>query len=204
PYSPYRIESDRLTARCWSPEDAEAFRALLDRNNDHLRPFIPWMADEPRSLEQTRERLRKDSLRFTDNDDYRYALLDRGGILIGEMILSTRSGGNSREVGYLLDKETIGRGLATEAAAMLIKAAFVHCKVDHVDLHCSPRNTASIRIAEKLGFKLLKIEEKSMTDSEGLVDDSMHWRLGSGDFPGSLAAGIDIRAFDGHGNQLQD
>ena len=204
PFSPQRIATDRLLARCWSPDDAEDFRALLDRNNEHLRPFIPWMAAEPRSLEDTRERLSKDHLRFENNEDYRYALLDSADRLIGELILSTRGGGNAREVGYLLDKDTVGQGLATEAAAMLVKTAFLHCKVEHVDLHCSPRNTASVRIAEKLGFRLLALHEKAQQDSEGLLDDSMHWQLDAAAFPSSLAAGLDIRAWDRHGKLLQE
>src|SRR5688500_16306055 len=96
--SAYEMSSPRLLARCWTADDAEAFRALVDRNDQHLRPFIGWMRAEPMPLDATRQRLLRYRERFLADEDFRYALRDLGGRLIGELILSTRSGGNTREV----------------------------------------------------------------------------------------------------------
>ncbi|MEE8463171.1 MAG: N-acetyltransferase, partial [Gammaproteobacteria bacterium] len=49
----YRIETDQLLIRCWSPADAPVLRAALDESDQHLRPWIPWMKDEPKSLDET-------------------------------------------------------------------------------------------------------------------------------------------------------
>ena len=54
----YRIETDRLLIRCWSPADAPVLRAALDESDQHLRPWIPWMKDEPKSLDETAAGLR--------------------------------------------------------------------------------------------------------------------------------------------------
>ena len=46
----YRVHTDRLVLRCWSPEDAPALRRALDACDAHLRPMIPFMKDEPQIL----------------------------------------------------------------------------------------------------------------------------------------------------------
>jgi RimJ/RimL family protein N-acetyltransferase len=54
----YRVETDRLVLRCWTPGDAPRLRAALDACDAYLRPWIPFMKDEPRTLKQTAEWLR--------------------------------------------------------------------------------------------------------------------------------------------------
>lgn len=54
----YRIETDRLLIRCWSPADAPVLRAAIDESDQHLRPWIPWMKDEPKTLDETASGLR--------------------------------------------------------------------------------------------------------------------------------------------------
>ena len=54
----YRVQTERLVLRCWSPQDAPVLRAALDACDKHLRPMIPFMKDEPRSLQQTAQWLR--------------------------------------------------------------------------------------------------------------------------------------------------
>lgn len=204
--SPFRIESERLVARCWNAGDAEAFRALLDRNNEHLRPFIPWMSKEPQTLEQTCDRITADEQRFLAGEDFRYALFDRSSdreaTLIGELILSIRNGNDSREIGYLIDKSMTGQGLAFEAACLLTKTAFMYCNTRVVELYCSPDNQGSVRIAEKLGFGLREILKDHSEDSEGRMSDSMIWELLAENFPDSIAARLAIKAFNRDGEQL--
>jgi ribosomal-protein-serine acetyltransferase len=196
--SPFSVRSPRLLARCWEADDADAFRALLDRNDRYLRPFIPWMRDEPQSLEQTRARLLGYRERFVAGEDFRYALF-ADGTLIGEVMLSPRSGPGTREVGYLLDRSATGHGYATEAAAMACRAAFDFAMVKRVHLHCSPENTASVRVAQKLGFTLLEVHEKCYEDSEGVLRDSMHWMLDTDLYLRSPAAHLLVDAFDAGG-----
>src|SRR3954453_3756916 len=45
---PERIDGDGLLLRRWRVSDAEALGRALDENDDHLRPWMAWMADEPR------------------------------------------------------------------------------------------------------------------------------------------------------------
>ena len=73
----YRVETERLVLRCWSPEDAACLRRILDANDQHLRPMIPFMKDEPRTLQQTALWLRGIRAMFDLDKNYRYAVFDR-------------------------------------------------------------------------------------------------------------------------------
>lgn len=198
----FRAESPRLVIRCWSADDAPAFRALLDRNDRHLRPFIPWMRDEPQTLEQTRARLEGYAQRFHAHDDYRFAWLTTNGTLIGELIISTRRGADCREVGYLLDKDATGKGYAMEATSMATKIAFEVDGVARTEIHCSPENLPSVAIPERLGYTHLETHVQSYMDSEGKLRDSMTWILESGNYMASPASRISVTAFDRNGNAL--
>jgi len=47
----YRIQTDRLLIRCYSPEDAPKLKEAIDASLDHLRPWMPWAKDDPETLD---------------------------------------------------------------------------------------------------------------------------------------------------------
>lgn len=199
----YELRSARLLLRCWREDDAPSFRALLDRNDQALRPFITWMRDEPAPLEHTRARLAGYRLAFDEGRDFRYGMFDAADErLIGELMLSTRTGEGSREVGYLVDQSEAGKGFASEASAMAIRLAFQHSQVDRVELHCSPRNRASVRIAEKLGFRHIRTLPAHYRNSEGDVEDSMIWMLNQEEWDRETFPASETQAFDKTGRRL--
>ena len=199
----YRVETQRLVLRCWTPEDAPLWRALLDESDDYFRPFVPWMRDEPVSLEDTAGRLRKKQEDFVSGKNYRYGILDRDEkVVIGETGLYTRVGPGAREVGYMIGRPFAGRGYASEAAAAMIKVGFENDKVDRIELHCSPHNHASIHIAEKLGFKHKKTLPAGFEDSEGTPHDSMIWLMSAADYLGSPPGEIEIAAYGESGERI--
>ena len=196
-HTAYRIETQRLVLRCWSPLDATALRKTLDANDQHLRPMIPFMKDEPRSLEQTAQWLRGLRALFDLGQNYRYAVFDKSeNQLLGENMLLTRPGPGALEVGYWTDKDAIGRGFAAEATCALIRVAFEIEKVNRVEIHCAPENTASASIPAKLGFAHECTLKQRATDSEGGLRDLMIWSLFGQEYSKSAAAGVPYRAFD--------
>ena len=56
------------------------------------------------------------------------------------------------EIGYGVIKHFLGRGIATEAAAGLVRWAQAHRQISLVAAHTLPELTASIRVLEKNGF----------------------------------------------------
>ena len=193
----YRIETDRLLLRCWSPLDAPQLRATLDANDQHLRPMIPFMKDEPKSLEQTAQWLRGLRALFDLGQNYRYAVFDKDeSRLLGENMLLTRPGPGALEIGYWTDKDSIGNGFAAEATCAMIRVAFEIEKVERVEIICSPENTASAAIPAKLGFTHEATLKQRARDTEGVIQDLMVWSLFSQEYPKSAASGLPCQAFD--------
>lgn len=193
----YRVETGRLVLRCMSPEDAPIIRAALDANDEHLRPMIPFMQDEPRTLRQTAHWLRGYRAAFDLNRDYRYAVFDAGETkLLGMSVLLTRAGPGALEIGYWTDKDTIGQGFASEACSALIRVAFEIESVERVEIMCAPENKASAAIPARLGFTHEATLKKRSADSEGQMRDLMIWSLFAADYPASPAAETTYRAFD--------
>jgi len=199
----YRVQTDRLVLRCWSPEDAPALRAALDACDSYLRPMIPFMKDEPRSLQQTAQWLRGHRAAFDLGQMYRYAVFDAAEQnLLGENMLLARVGPGGLEIGYWTHKDAIGKGFATEATSAMIRVAFEIEKMKRVEIMCTPENHASASIPARLGFTHEATLKKRALDSEGGIQDLMVWSLFAADYPSSPAAGTTFHAFDCMGEAI--
>jgi RimJ/RimL family protein N-acetyltransferase len=199
----YRIETDRLLLRCWSPRDASRLRVALDACDAHLRPYIPFMKDEPRTLQQTAQWLRGHRAAFDLGQMYRYAVFDRDEkVLLGENMLLSRVGPGGLEIGYWTHKDAIGKGIANEASCAMIRTAFEIEKVDRVEIMCDPENSASSSIPKRLGFTHEATLKKRALDSEGRYCNLMVWNLFAADYASSPAAGTTFRAFDCMGKEI--
>lgn len=199
----YRLETPHLVLRCWSPEDAPTFRAALDENDQHLRPMIPFMKDEPRTLQQTVEWLRTHRAAFDLGQSFRFAVFDADETnLLGENMLMSRVGPGGMEIGYWTHKDAVGRGIATEACCAMIRVAFEIEKIERVELMCAPENGASAAVAAKLGFTHEATLKKRARDSEGRTCDLMIWSLFADDYTSSPAASMPFKAFDCMGEAI--
>ena len=151
---PDRIQTERLLLRCWSVDDAPALRAALDVCDTHLRPWIPFMKHEPRSLPETAAWVQRHIDQFRAGQHFRYGVFDREGALVGEVMLLRRSGPETLEIGYWLHKDHCGRGYASEAVVAMIETGFAQDGVTRVEIQCDADNLPSNAIPERMGFTL--------------------------------------------------
>jgi RimJ/RimL family protein N-acetyltransferase len=192
--------TERLTLRCWEPRDAPALKEAVDSSLDHLRPWMPWAADEPQTLEQKVELLRTFRGRFDLDQDYVYGILSRDeSEVVGGSGLHTRHGDGALEIGYWIRESRIGEGLATEASAALTRVAFEACEVDRVEIRVDPPNERSRKIPLKLEY----IEEATLRRRlEPGPRDVVIYSIFRDDFEGTPAAAARLEAFDALGNRV--
>jgi RimJ/RimL family protein N-acetyltransferase len=134
--------------------DAAALAEAVVSSLDHLRPWMPWVHDEPQAIDQKIGLLRGFRSRFDADQDFVYGVFDRNDVtVVGGAGLHTRVGDDALEIGYWIRESEVRRGLATEVAAALTRAAFLVAEVERVEIHVTPANVASCRVAEKLGFR---------------------------------------------------
>jgi len=149
----YRIESERLVIRCYSPKDALYLQKSVQESVEHLRPWLPWVKDEPEELKIKIERLRVFRADFDLSKNYIYAVFDpKETELIGGTGLHPRVGSNAFEIGYWINVNHVNKGYATEISAALTKVAFEIEHINRVEIHVDPSNNRSAAIPKKLGY----------------------------------------------------
>lgn len=169
------LRSPRLRLRAWSPDQAAELRAVLDANDAHLRPWIPFMAKEPRSLEETRAWLGEIETAFRSGEALRYRVerLEEERLL-GEVMLIDRVGEGALEGGYWLARDAGGEGFAAEAMGRLCTLAFEELGATSVEFHCDERNEPSNALARRLGAR-----QEGTIDVDGALGPARLnvWRL---------------------------
>lgn len=200
----YRVETPRLVLRCWSPKDAPVLRAALDQSDKHLRPWIPFMKEEPRSLEGSLEWLRQHRAAFDLGKNFRFAVFLKDGRLAGENMLLRRVGPDALEIGYLTHLGFEGNGYATEASAALVRVAFECYQARRVEIHHAAPNRASATIPERLGFTREATLRDRIEDTEGGRHDLVIWCLHAADYPKSAAASSEIEMYDALGQAIRN
>ncbi len=199
----YRLETERLVLRCWSPRDAPRVRAALDRSDAHLRPWVPFMKAEPRSLEETMHWLRTRRAWFDQGSHAAYgAFTPDETELVGEALLLRRDDSGALEIGYWIDVAHCGHGYATEAAAALTRLGFELEHADRIDICCATENAPSAAVPARLGYTHTATLPRHTTDTEGTPRDLAIWSLFPEEFSGSPAARARLRASDVLGREL--
>ena len=194
---PYRIETARSVVRCYNPVDAPLLTNAISQNLEHLRPWMPWIENEPESVEEKAQRLRSFRSKFDLDKDYTFGVFspDETG-LIGSTGLHTRIGAQVFEIGYWVASAHANRGLATEVAAALVKVAFEICKIERIEIRCDANNVASARIPEKLGFTLDATLRDRERNTNGELVGKMIWSLLAREYSGSPSAAAKVIAYD--------
>ena len=151
----YRIETERIVARCYEPSDAKAMSEGILRNVEHLAPWLPWAATQNHDLETVSERIRLFRGNYDIGRDHTMGIWDRqDGSYIGGTGFHLRVGENAYEIGYWIDHRRLRQGLATHVAAALTKVAFVYEGVHRMNIHMHTANLPSKLIPARLGYQL--------------------------------------------------
>jgi [ribosomal protein S5]-alanine N-acetyltransferase len=144
------LQTERLSLRAWTPDDAEALFAICG----DAEVMLHIGAGKP--FESIYE-----SLRFVDwavahqneNGFSRWAVVEKAaGEIIGSCGLARLADSGEIELGYLFAKHAWGKGYATEASAACLRYGFEQMRLTEVIALTDPGHVASQRVLEKLGF----------------------------------------------------
>lgn len=97
-------------------------------------------------------------------------------IVLGDQVIGKAGMWRRWEVGFLLHPDHWGRGLAAEAMAAVIAHLFATHPTDHLTAEADPRNAASLRLLERLGFRETHRQARTLQWGEEWCD-SVYLRL---------------------------
>lgn len=152
PALPAQIATPRLRLRALQSGDGPALFDALAASRAHLHPFIP-AADAIYSVADAERLARLAWADWLAGRAYRFGLWQEEGAFAGTVALHYGEWSVPRfELGCWIHVAFAGRGYATEATRAAIDFAFETLGVIRLEIRFDHRNTASQRVAEKLGF----------------------------------------------------
>ncbi|WP_243155689.1 GNAT family N-acetyltransferase [Kocuria sp. TGY1127_2] len=144
------LRTSRLTLRLHQESDA-AWMHRVDSSPEVCRflPYGPFSAEE--AVRKNRQRMNRTGL---DGGEGSLGLvLEYQGEPFGSISLwLTDRRYRAAEIGWVIDPDYSGKGLATEAVTEMLDAAFGHYILHRLEARVDPRNTASVRLARRVGM----------------------------------------------------
>jgi RimJ/RimL family protein N-acetyltransferase len=150
---PYPIETARLSLRPLTAGDLDDVHAYYSR--PEVTRYLYW---DTRDRERSREAL-EDYSRWTgldgEGDGMVLAMVPRDvGRVVGQVSLHWFSEEHRQgEIGFIVNPDYHGRGLAREAAVVLLRLGFEELGLHRITGRCDARNLASARLMERLGMR---------------------------------------------------
>src|SRR5690349_8968609 len=110
----YKIVTERLVVRALEPRDAGELARVVADNAHHLRPWIEWAREGPRTEDAALDATRRMRGRFDLGESFAYAITDRAtGRIVGGAVLAPNPVEASASIGYWLARDSTGQGFAT-------------------------------------------------------------------------------------------
>ncbi|HEX6746768.1 MAG TPA: GNAT family protein [Longimicrobium sp.] len=194
----YRVVTSRVVLRCWEPADTAALHRVIAENLEHLRPWVSWIEDEPRSMEERLCIVRSMRAAFDADESWSYAVIDADdGELAGGFLLRRIETGNGGDLGGWVAAARGRRGYQSEAAAAMSRVCLEVMRMERVQAVTAVDNERSIALMRKLGFT------QQATDGERQKHELL-WSISADEWTTSYAAELaaDARAYDAIGTRL--
>nr|MBO2508612.1 GNAT family N-acetyltransferase [Bacillota bacterium] len=147
-----RLEGPRVVLREFELSDFEAVHAY--GSDPEVVRFMVWGPNEPPDTEAFIRHARELAQQEPRTSFELAVTLRESGALIGGCGLRVnRTLVGDADIGYVLHRDYWGRGLAAEAAGLLLQLGFGQLGLSRIWATCDVENRASARVLEKIGMQ---------------------------------------------------
>ena len=114
-------------------------------------------------------------------------VIEYEGVLVGQLTVTGITYGSlcSASVGYWVSRAVAGRGIVPTALALAVDHCWFEGGLHRVEVNIRPENAASLRVAEKLGFRDEGVRERYL-HVDGDWRDHRTFALTAEEVPGGL------------------
>ena len=145
----FRLETERLILRPWEPEDRAVFQAITSDSavTHYVHGGVPFTDEE------VDEMLARQARQLHEHNLYMGPLIEKAsGRMIGSAGVQPLGTTGDLEVGWILARETWGKGYATEIGAAAVRHVLEDLGRPRVVAIIDPDNEPSKRVAARLGM----------------------------------------------------
>ncbi len=173
PPESFEVEGGFVVRR-YRVSDAAALRDAVTESLDHLRPWMPWIAHEPQSVEQREDLIRAWISEWDAGTGFAMGIF-AGDDCIGSTGYHLRSPEGSIEIGYWLSSQHEGKGIMTRVVTALTDNALFLPGVTCVEIVTDEANQRSAMVAKRCGFELAEkfTREREAPGDKGI---GLRWR----------------------------
>lgn len=152
------LKTKRLVIRPLGPEDAAALLRYAVVNREWLEPWEPLRHEAYYTLEAQKSILHQcmDDRRGGTGVLFGISERDRPGEIVGRISVSgiVRGIWQNGFIGYSIAHSRAGQGYMTEALQRVVLFSFADLALHRVQASILPRNTASVKLAQRCRFRL--------------------------------------------------
>ena len=162
------VKTDRLILRKVCGDDVEDMYEYSC--NPGVTEFLTWSPHPDKIC--TLEYISYLQSRYRTGDFYDWAVVVKAdGKMIGTCGFTRFDyDNNAAEVGYVINPEYRGRGVAPEALARVLEFGFTELKLNRIEARYIVGNEVSRRVMEKVGMKFEGIRRQSLLNRGEYVD----------------------------------
>ncbi len=175
-----RLKTERLVLKSLEKKDSDMFYNFLMRNYEFFKPWTPKYSEDYKEMAVHNSKMDFMVKEYTEGRTTKFFLFkkDDTSRIIGTTVLSNIVRGPflSCFLGYRIDENENWNGYATEAVQKVVEWAFSVLNLHRIEANIMPRNTASIKVVEKLGFSY-EGSSKKYLQIDGVWEDHLHYAI---------------------------
>jgi len=174
---PDHVEVEGLQVRTWHEADVPALAEAIADSLEHLRPFMPWIAQEPLDDPARAELVRGWEADRLAGGDAMYGIL-RGTRVLGGAGAHRRIAADGVEIGYWLRADEARRGTMTRVVGALTSTLLAQPGITHVEIRTDAANLRSVAIPPRCGYRLVGPEPRT-PQAPAETEWGLVWRIGA-------------------------
>jgi len=153
PYST-KLADERLLLRAATEADVSAICEAVAESAEHLQRWMAWCTPDY-GRAQVESFVRAQPQAWREGREYNFLILDRhSGKLLGSCGLNRLDWLNRlANLGYWVRTAAAGQGVASAATMLVLGFALEQLGLQRIEIVAAVENTASQRVAEKVGAK---------------------------------------------------
>lgn len=148
---PETFIGDSIILEKLSEFHADDLYEVLDNNREHISKWLPWLTAEY-TIDDLNEFIELKHEEFLNDENFPFVIIDKeSDKILGSIELFKRNSG-SMEFGYYLDKNTQGRGIISQAIALLEEFIFNETNIMRLNISTEVVNAKSAMVAKRNGY----------------------------------------------------